>query len=440
MPSTTFINLKINAAEQFKESMSEPTPNTKLYLTYGKITGWANESSPDAANNSVATEYDIWNNMIGGKKLFSSDMAHVIRRFNWTANTKYFAYDHQASNIHDGNTQFYVMNSNYDVYKCLANNYSANSTVEPTAITPTNLVQTSDGYIWKYMYSVSAADQLRFMSNSYIPVKTLTGDDGSTQWQTQNNAVDGAIYSIIMTNFGNNYSNNSNLVVTITGDGTGATATASINVASGNVSNVTITNYGRAYSYATVAISGGGGVNAAARAIISPSGGHGSNPLYELGGSNIMLNPSLSGLNDTDFPATNDFRQIAIVKDPIITATSNVMSNVRFIQGYNLTLLGAGNYNEDELVYQGGSPTIATFSGRIVSWDSSNGRAIIINTTGTPTAGALFGSNSFTSRYVSSVVEKQVKDRSGQILYLNNFAPIIRSSDQTEDFKIVLRF
>lgn len=440
MSSSTFINLRINSAEQFKESVSEPTPNTKLYLTYGRVIGWSNDASPDAANNSAASEYDIWKNMIGGKKIFSSDMAHVAPRFNWTANTKYFAYDHLTSNLHDGNTNFYVMNSNYDVYKCIANNYSANSTVEPTAVTPTNLVQTSDGYVWKYMYSVSAADQLRFMTSSYIPVKTLSNDDGSTQWQTQNNTVDGAIYSIILTNFGNNYSNNSNIVVTISGDGSGAAATAKINVASGNVSNITVTNYGTAYTYATVSITGGGGSDANARAIISPPGGHGYNPLYELGGSNLILNASLSGTEDSDFPATNDFRQIAILKDPVVTATSNIMSNVRFVQGYTLTLLGTGNYNEDELAYQGGSPSTATFSGRIVSWDSANGKAIVINTEGTPTAGALFGSNSFTSRYVSSAAQKQVKSYSGHILYVDNFVPITRSSDQTEDFKIVLKF
>lgn len=440
MSSSTFINLRINAAEQFKESVSEPTPNTKLYLTYGKSSAWSNDSSPDSANNSVATEYDVWKNMIGGKKISTSDISHVIPRINWTLNTKYFAYDHMTTNLHDSNNQFYIINSNFNVYKCIANNYGANSTVEPTAITPRNLVQTSDGYVWKYMYTVSASDQLRFMTNSYIPVKTVLADDGSTQWQTQNNAVEGAIYSVIITNFGSGYSNNSNLIVTISGDGTSAAAVAQINVARGEISNVTMTNYGTGYTYATVTISGGGGTNAAARAIISPTGGHGSNPLYELGGSNLILNPSLSGIEDTNLPATNDFRQIAIVKDPIITSTSNVMSNIRFVQAYTLELQGTGDYNQDELVYQGGSSTTATFSGRVLSWDSSNGKAIVINTTGTPTTGALFGANSFTSRFVSTVIDKEVKDHTGQILYLNNFVPITRSPDQIEDFKLVLKF
>ena len=440
MSSATFISLRINSAEQFKESVSEPTPNTKLYLTYGKVTGWANDASPDAANSSTATEFEVWNNMVGGKKMFGSDMSHAISRFNWSANTVYYSYDNLSKDLYNGTSKFYIVTSNYDVYKCIAKNGGAVSTVEPSSITPSSLTSLSDGYVWKYMYTISDADQLRFTTSDYIPVRTISADDGSTQWQTQNTAVDGAINNILLITRGNSYSNTNNVVVTITGDGSEANASAVINVTSGNVTSINISSYGSLYTYATVNISGGGGTGATARAIISPPGGHGYNPLYELGGSNLVLNPSLSGVEDTNLPPTNDFRQIAILKDPIVTATSNVMSNVRFVQGYTLTTLGSGDYSEDELVYQGGSTAAATFSGRVVSWDSTNGSVIVINTAGSPTSDALLGANSFTSRYVSAVEEKQTKDHSGQILYVNNLAPITRSSDQTEDFKIVLKF
>ena len=440
MSSATFISLRINSAEQFKESVSEPTPNTKLYLTYGKVTGWANDASPDAANSSTATEFEVWNNMVGGKKMFGSDMSHAISRFNWSANTVYYSYDNLSKDLYNGTSKFYIVTSNYDVYKCIANNGGAVSTVEPSSITPSSLTSLSDGYVWKYMYTISDADQLRFTTSDYIPVRTISADDGSTQWQTQNTAVDGAINNILLITRGNSYSNTNNVVVTITGDGSEANASAVIDVTSGNVTSINISSYGSLYTYATVNISGGGGTGATARAIISPPGGHGYNPLYELGGSNLVLNPSLSGVEDTNLPPTNDFRQIAILKDPIVTATSNVMSNVRFVQGYTLTTLGSGNYSEDELVYQGGSTAAATFSGRVVSWDSTNGSVIVINTAGSPTSDALLGASSFTSRYVSAVEEKQTKDHSGQILYVNNLAPITRSSDQTEDFKLVLKF
>ena len=59
MSSSTFIDLRINNAEQFKESVSEPTPNSKIYLVYGKTDAWANDASPNISNSSVRGKYDF---------------------------------------------------------------------------------------------------------------------------------------------------------------------------------------------------------------------------------------------------------------------------------------------------------------------------------------------------------------------------------------------
>ena len=50
MSSATFIDLRVNNAQQFKESVSEPTPNTKLYMTIGRSMPWANDLAPNVAN------------------------------------------------------------------------------------------------------------------------------------------------------------------------------------------------------------------------------------------------------------------------------------------------------------------------------------------------------------------------------------------------------
>ena len=56
-------------------------------------------------------------------------------------------------NLYDAN--FYVMNSERNVYKCLDNNNNdSGSTVEPTG-TDTIVLSTADGYKWKYMYTLS---------------------------------------------------------------------------------------------------------------------------------------------------------------------------------------------------------------------------------------------------------------------------------------------
>jgi len=184
--------MRVNNAEQFLESVSEPS-YTVLYLTYGKVDAWAN-SAPDTPAITTQSELQLWNSMIGGKRIFGNDVSLVIPRYNWTANTTYYAYDDTAIDLY--NQRYYVVTSNFDVYKCLANGYTSNtmtavvtqeiitnSTVEPTAVNPGTITETSDGYVWKYLYSIPDSDQMRFMTDSYIPIKKLTNDNGSLQWK-----------------------------------------------------------------------------------------------------------------------------------------------------------------------------------------------------------------------------------------------------------------
>lgn len=444
MSSCSFVNLNINNAEQFLESVSEPQPNTKIYFTYGKVDEWADEDNPDTANASVATTYEHWSNMIGGKRLVGSDFSHCIPRFNWTANTKYTAYDHMNPNLWDGNTQFYVVTSDYNVYKCLSNNMNVVSTVEPTSVNPYNTTQTSDGYIWKYMYTISDSSQLKFTTDSYIPVKYITEDDASTQWVVQENAVDGGILAVEVTDGGEGYTNASNIVITSVGDGSDFAATATINSISNTVNSVVISNPGLSYTFGYITITDNtpeGGANATARAIISPPGGHGSNPLYELGGKNIMVNAHLKYDEEGVLPTTNDFRQVGLLKDPIYASTSNVATVSAFVQGYKLTTVGSGDYEEDEYVYQGANLLTATFSGKVVSWNSATGEVLVINTKGTPTAAqSLVGADSFTVKTISSITQGEMTRHSGQILYVNNIKAITRDPEQIEDFKIVIKF
>lgn len=442
MSSSTFIDLRINNAEQFKESVSEPSPNSKIYLVYGKTDAWANDASPNVSNSSVSTMYQIWDNMIGGKRLLGGDMYHVIPRHDWTSNTIYTAYDHMNSSLFDSNTKFYVMNSDYSVYKCIANNNGAPSTSEPTSVNPEIITETGDGYKWKYMYTINDAEKLKFVTDAYIPVKTLTVDDGSLQWKVQSNAIFGSIDSIVITNSGNNYTNASNVSIVIAGDGSSATAQATVNTTTNTISSIIITERGTGYTYATVSITDAGiGTNAAARAIISPFGGHGSNPLYELGGKNILINSRLRYDEESVLPATNDYRQIALLKDPYLYQSTIVASNIASLQARTAICDGVGDYIEDEFVYQGTSLAASSFSGKVVSWNPTTSKLLLINTKGTPTISqAILGATSFTTRILTGYQNGIFEKYSGRLLYIDNIEPIIRSSDQIENFQILLKF
>jgi hypothetical protein len=441
MASVYSKDLEVYSAEQFKNNID----GANVYLTFGYQSPWTNDQNPDQANTSVESYNEVWRTMIGGKQLFGSDVYHVIPRFNWTTNTVYMAYDHTQDSLTKGaNTAYYVITDDFNVYKCIANNYGQPSIYKPTSTNPGIMFQAADQYYWKYMYTLNGNEQQRFTTNSFIPVKTLTQDDNSLQWQVQQDAVPGAINSIVVTSGGEGYLYQQIITVTVTGDGQFANAYAVVNTQTDTVQSIVIDNYGSGYTYANVYITSNVGKYATARAIISPPGGHGSDPLYELGGSYIMINPQLDGNENGVLSTKNDYRQIALLADPVVYGTTNNMTNLAFSQAMTLTLSQSSSttdYINDEIVYQGPNLSNAYFTGVVVAWDSANSLLKINNTNGTPVSNLIYGYTSSAQRYVSGNPQyPDCQPYKGHILYKDNITPISRADDQNEDFKIVLSF
>lgn len=440
MASVYSKSLQIYSAEQFKKSI-DSTDEPYIYFTFGKVDPWFSETSPPQPNTSVNIFNDVWKNMIGAKNVLGNDVRLAIRRNDWTANTAYHAYDDCSCslNMNDANVKFYVVTDEWNVYKCLANNYGSNSTVKPTSTLTTSAVETSDRYIWKYMYTLTEEERLRFVTDDYIPVRTLKEDNGSLQWQVQNAAVSGGIEAIKVVSQGSGYSN-TNDTVTITGDGTDAQAVLFTNAATGAIESIRVTDRGVNYTNATVSISTTTGVGASARAIISPPSGHGADPVEELGGSHVIINVRLRNTEDNILDVQNEFRHIALIKNPIIYNSTQIASNLVYSQTTSFIMSGSGDYIEDEIVFQGSSVATASYKGRVASWNNSTNRLELIDTYGTPEAGILFGDTSRVARSAGLPQEKDLKPYTGELLYVDFIEPIQRSADQTEDFKIVISF
>lgn len=445
MASVYSKNLNIYNAEQFRESVAE-SMSSNLYFTVGKVDAWANDAAPLQANTSVTSLFEVYRNMIGGKKVTGNDIYHCIPRNDWTQGVVYDQYDHCTCSLmlFNPNTKFYVITPNWDVYKCISNNNGAPSINMPIQKITTGTVQEVDGYIWKYMYTVSAGEQLRFTTSEYIPVKTLKNNDGSIQWQVQDNAISGGIEYIDIVDGGQDYKDNTKIWIAITGDGTGANAFAQTNAMTNTISAIVIDIPGTSYTYADVLVYDDStqGIGASLRAIISPPGGHGSDPLHELGGSNLILNMRLRYDENGKLPVTNDFRQVAIIKDPIIYGSSNYESNTAFSQTLVVTLSGVGDddYQEDEIVYQGLVLQNASFTGRVVDWNGSN-QLKLADTRGLLQSAALIGyETGATGTVTIPITVPEVQPYSGQLIYIDNIKPVSRASDQIEDFKIVLKF
>ena len=228
MPAIVTNKFRIHNAKQFVEAFDEVTAtsgaaitdtngvlNTNMYLFIGKVTAWADDTAPPTPTDSVSnTVYNHWRDMIAAKKIGSTDVSHVCPRYNWTTGSNYFAYTHANNALFD--QQYYIMTDDYNVYKCLANNNSGGtSTTKPTG-TGTTIITTADSYKWKFMYQISAARALKFVTPSYIPTQRVrkannaiaNTTDSSFQYDVEiaaNTSGNGAIEVMHVTNGGSSY-------------------------------------------------------------------------------------------------------------------------------------------------------------------------------------------------------------------------------------------
>lgn len=240
MATTVSKKFNVHAATQFKEGFDESDP-TQMYLFYSRVNPWGNESSPPAIGDTVAAERAVWTGITALKKVSNNNVTLSVSKYLWKYNSIYTEYSDVNSNLPI--SQFYVITSNNEVYKCLFNNNGAPSTVLPTGRS-TSVITTSDDYKWKFMYDISQADMDRFGGVNHIPIKTLTSNDGSAQWAVQQAAANGSVPIYEVTSGGSGYLENK-------GNISGVTSTTQLSIA--NTSSGT----DNVYNGSTIFISSG---------------------------------------------------------------------------------------------------------------------------------------------------------------------------------------
>lgn len=439
-------NFRLNNAKSFLADIADRS----VYMFIGRSEKWLNSSGvqDDTAittpRDRQSDIVDAWQKMIAMKKINLSDSSSAVPRYSWISGQTYAEYDDQDDTL--SSKRFYVITEDFNVYKCLKAG-SGPSVVKPTgqalSLDPRPAAQggdeETDGYLWKFMYTLTGNDVTRFLTSTFLPVRTLTADDGTIQWNVQQAAITGAIYRIKVTSGGAGYT--STPTVTIDGNGAGAVATAV--VSGGVVTSIYLTSIGAGYDYAKVTITGGGATTAAtARAIVAPGNGHGSDPVAELNAVYTLMNVRLIGADGTgDFPVDNDFRQIGLIVDPydygtttVSTATTKAVS--RAIEYSGLT---GGTFIADDVIVQASTGATAVIDSidvanniiRFHQNEQTGYKAFTVG--GTITAGAVSAS-------IAALNTPEVDLFSGKILYLENRAPVSRATDQTEDIKLVVEF
>ncbi len=408
-------DLSINNAQAFISALNASDGrNTKnsviLYAVIGNQYPYANEPTPiNPEDDEQFLQYQAHREFIGGKKITPGDISHVAPRYNWTSGTVYSMYRDTDTDMYD--RVYYILTDQFNVYKCLFNNKGVTSTVKPTGFS-TSPFTTSDGYTWKYMYTISLGDANKFLTSVHMPVKTLSVTDGSTesdrQVAVQGAAVNGAIEVIETVSIGSGYHEVANGVVetggrlalrlssagdtppspidnfyngssvyiisgtgagqlrriidyagstktltvntafattpntdsrvivsptlTIIGDGLGGKAYTRVNASTGAIDAINMIDKGNKYTRADALVTANSihGTGATANVVISPVGGHGSDPVRELAADKVMLNvqfknttSGISANGNGYIPSNTEFRTISILKDPVLKCDAN---------------------------------------------------------------------------------------------------------------------
>jgi hypothetical protein len=432
--------------------------NTSLYAFIGRVTPWPDEANPPVPTQDQRSIKDIFKDIIAAKLITSSDISPVIPRIDWDSGTVYDYYQDTENMLAVDSdniviSQFYVRNRFDQIFKCLWNNNGSQSTVEPQFLPGTFdssfLVKTADGYKWKFMYSLDAGLKQKFFDADWMPVPIGTAPNPVATF-----AAEGSIDVINITTVGRGYTTGG-ATITINGDGQFANGTPVINAA-GYLYDVTMANTGTGYTYAEAVINILPGfstpnVVAIAEAPASPVGGHGFDPISELGCNHIMVAPEFVESENGLIPTDMTYRQIGLLVDPVsqesVAEEPMAIANGAIYDASTKLFVspGTGNYVSGQTVYQGASLATSTFSAKVVSFDALNNIIRVINITGTPINNDALIQDA--SGAINSAVRTLLTTQnpnfitfSGYMLYIENRIGIARSPDGTEQFRIVLSF
>lgn len=437
--------------------INNASDSVEYYIGIGKSDTYNSTDTIITPIKSKREEVEARNNLQSVKKVAAASI--VVPRYNWVSGTIYSAYDDAITGAVDGSDYpYYVVTESNQVYLCLQQSKNAAGGINTSTVKPdytqsgegaTKAFQTSDGYRWKFLYTISATNTSSFLSAGFIPVEKVIwnapGDSASLslfaleQLTIQNTANPGQIVNVQVTEGGSGYTVAPSVV--FRGNGTGAAATATIS--GGSVVKIEMNNesaaLGQNYDYASITFTGGDGSGVTARPIISPKLGFGYDPRDDLKGTSLMLNLKPNGIENGDFIVDQDFRQITVLKDlTIYDSTALFTEETGRALKYMTTTGPASSFSIDKLLRgetTGAAAYIDDIDSNLIYYHQNENTGFIPFADGE----GLTESDGLGSGVVDSANLHSIVDNfSGELLYIENRARIIRNAAQQEDIKIII--
>ena len=522
--ASNFINSVSDTSNSYYVFLGLANPTTGGGLTDGGVGIGRDADWDDGTLGSIPAPTDNlqYTSLYGqtslfGKRITSSNVRRVVKKYTWTANTKYDMYRHDYDIVNNPtpngnstlyNTNYYVVNSDYKVYICISNGSSGTlpggkrSLDEPTFtnLEPSPSGTSGDGYLWKYLYTISPSDIIKFDSTDYIVLPNDWPTSTDPQIQSVREAGDSDIYknqikTVYIKDGGSGYQLGPH-AVDILGDGVGAKALVTVNN-SQVIDSVTVTSGGSGYTYGILDLSGfnsGASANPAQLIpIIPPSKGHGYDLYAELGADKVLIYARFDD-STKDFPVDTHFGQVGIIKNPslfdsvgictfnqfsslnsVMLTSAAVVPNNPAIVGAAITQTVSGGiakgyvasydsetkvlkYWQDRSLYypnykdQTDNKDVDTISkvlafssedssSQIISEKSNGDFEVSVNTT---FAGITTRVDdkliNLGVNFENGLANPEINKNTGEILYIDNRKMVSRDLRQKEDVKIILEF
>jgi hypothetical protein len=527
MPAFVTDQFRILNTNNFINSIDTGTDNYYIFVGlpnpgingFGRSENWDSPDLVDADSAVLPNPTDNFDylphygdTILYGKKVTSQNIRRCVRKIDWTQGVRYDMYRHDYSvtnpsavtnraRLYDSN--YYVMNSQYQVYICISNGSSGINTTgnqsqdEPlfTDLEPSRAGNSGDGYIWKYLFTVPPTDIIKFDSTEYIPLPNSWETSTLSQIQSIRDNGDSTLNNnqikfVYIESQGSNYATGE---VDILGDGSGGRVFVEANE-DGQIIKTTVTAGGSGYTYGIVDLGPLQTVDtipfpAKLIPIIPPSRGHGYDLYREMGSDKVLI---YSRFDDSskDFPVDTKFAQIGILKNPTKFISTESYTSDRFsgltslkVIPYGTTLPTVGEKieqtltNGDKVVgyvasYDRDTKVLKYFKDRSLYYNqstydqtdyvgisSSANASIDFSSSGGSIRGidsgflcsidSSFSASTLTVQnkiinldvsFTSGIASPEINKTSGDIIYIDNRPLVQRNSRQKEDIKIILEF
>ena len=165
MPEILTTSFKSDTTRRFIESLD----NDEYYLFVSSISTF----DPD---DTIFSKNEFLEKTLFAKKVLRDDIHFMIKYYPWQVGNTYTEYDDRRDL--EGQNFYAVVGPNdndtgdYRVYKCLRNNGGGTVSNPPNydATVTDQIYETADGYVWKFLYAITALEFEAYASNGFIPI------------------------------------------------------------------------------------------------------------------------------------------------------------------------------------------------------------------------------------------------------------------------------